>query len=304
MARFCSLIPLFSITLTLVGAVNVDTAVPAAVNGVSKHSSQLQGITAYVGTTDFGLPATQQLARELGITSIGIPAPMSSFAKPGLSTSQLRSWFAPGADGSDSKAVKHLQSWYPAYVKLIAGKGVAKAGAVPWTYLKMGDGKPCTGTAAAGHCFPNEGTPKPDASGSWAWWCELFVGSFKLMRSLDPSLKYVHIWNEPNAHFYHDKKNGTWYAEMYSQVAKALKAEFPDIKLGGAQRLYSLYLIHVDSTLPTPTAGPVSYNPPFTSSTTQPALFDDKTWQSFFQPLMPAASAGLLDWCVTPLDLC
>ena len=101
------------------------------------------------------------------------------------------------------------------------------------------------------------------------------MGSFRTLRSLDPNLQYVHIWNEPNAHFYHDKKNGSWYAEMYTEVATALKAEFPDVKLGG----------------------PVTFCPPLSQVKGQrPGVLGDDTWQGWFEPLLPAISTGQLDF--------
>ena len=105
----------------------------------------------------------------------------------------------------------------------------------------------CKGTAAEGHCFEVAGTPKPDADGGWSWWSTLFVGVFSLLHRLDPSLRYVHIWNECNAHFWQDKfPNGTrisgaWYVEFYRPVAQQLLQAFPGIMLGG----------------------PVTYSPPF-----------------------------------------
>jgi hypothetical protein len=137
----------------------------------------------------------------------------------GLSLVELRTWFTKDAfNGSKSwtcPALRYITRTSPSFVELISSHGIRAAGAEPWIYLKAGDGVPCNNTAAEGHCFPVAGTPKPDADGDWAWWTVLFSGAFRVLRELDPTLQYVHIWNEPNAHFFRDQMNGTWFAEFY-----------------------------------------------------------------------------------------
>jgi hypothetical protein len=109
---------------------------------------------------------------------------------------------------------------------------VVQAGATSWTYLKSVLGS-CDGAAAEGHCYPTAGTPKKDVNGTWKWWETLFVGSFRTLRKFDPTLTYLHIWNEPNAHFWKDGKDGSHYADFFLHIATSLKAAFPDVKIGG-----------------------------------------------------------------------
>ena len=61
--------------------------------GLGRHSEQLMGVTAYIGS-DFDQPRAQQLVRELGIRSIGVQAVVTQFAPPNLSTAALKTWFA------------------------------------------------------------------------------------------------------------------------------------------------------------------------------------------------------------------
>jgi len=70
----------------------------------------------------------------------------------------------------------------------------------------------------------------------------------------DPDLKYFHIWNEPNAQFKEDDKDGDYYVDFYFTVASAIKAKFPDIEL----------------------AGPVTWCPPI----------HWETWEEWYTPLI------------------
>ncbi len=45
-------------------------------------------------------------------------------------------------------------------------------------------------------------------------------------------LRYVEIWNEPNSKHFWDSTPQAFF-ELFAQTAKALKAEFPDLKVGG-----------------------------------------------------------------------
>jgi hypothetical protein len=247
------------------------------VNGVARHSDQLMGITAY-GHPNFNEVAAQQLVRELDIRSIGIQAIVTNFAPPNLTLSALRTWFTKDNKNGSSPALRYISQHQPALVELIASHGIRTAGATPWIYLKTGDGVKCDGNAAEGHCFAVAGSPKPDDGGDWSWWSTLFVGSFRVLQHLDPSLTYVHLWNEPNAHFWKDKLNGvplngSWFAEFYRPVAEALKDEFPKVKLGG----------------------PVTYSPPFQE---KDGYIIDKTWEEWIVPLLrrTADRPELLGW--------
>jgi hypothetical protein len=263
----------------------VDAATISAGGGASlgRHSEQLMGITAY-GQPDFDKHDSQQLVRALGIRSIGIQAMVTQFAPAGMSIAELKAWFeTDDSAGSSSPALRYANrtAGCKSVIRLIASHGMRAAGAEPWVYLKTGDGTPCKGTAAEGHCFEVAGTPKPDADGGWSWWSTLFVGVFSLLHRLDPSLRYVHIWNECNAHFWQDKfPNGTrisgaWYAEFYRPVAQQLLQAFPGIMLGG----------------------PVTYSPPFVVDAKTGEVVT-KTWDVWFAPLVRATTDApqLLRW--------
>jgi hypothetical protein len=249
----------------------------AMVNGVARHSKQLMGITAY-GCPNFNEIAAQKLVRELDIRSIGIQAIVTSFAPPNLTLPELRTWFVKDSTNGSSPALRYITKNHQSLVTLISSQGIRAAGAEPWVYLKTGDGAKCKGNAAEGHCFPVAGSPKPDSTGDWSWWSTLFAGSFRVLRQLDPSLRYLHIWNEPNAHFWMDKLdgvplNGTWYADFYRPVAEALLHEFPQVKLGG----------------------PVTYSPPFQE---QDGYIIDKTWAEWVAPVLARTvdNQALLGW--------
>ena len=162
-------------------------------------------------------------------------------------------------------------------------------------FLKTGDGAKCNGTAAEGHCFAIAGTPRPDADGDWSWWATLFIGVFSVLHRLDPSLRYAHVWNEVNSHFFNDKfpngsrVTGAWYAEFYRPVAEALVAAFPpELSKAGLPKANTGIAL----------GGPVSFSPPFQEAA---GRIVDKTWVQWFEPLLhatavPANSSKLLGW--------
>ena len=85
-----------------------------------------------------------------------------------MSTSALKTWFAvDDPETGSSPALRYVNDThtYASLISVIASRGIRAGGAEPWVYLKTGDGKPCKGTAAEGHCFTVAGTPKPDANG-------------------------------------------------------------------------------------------------------------------------------------------
>ena len=249
-------------------SVNVVADVGAAATVDSVHSPQLMGISAY-GYPNFEQPAAQQLVRELGITSIGTMTVTAHWVPVGsdMSVAELAAWFSSAPNGS-SPALAFLQKTMPWKVNLVKSHGIRAAGAEPWTYLLANDGNNCSTTGAGtSHCFPDGGTPRPDPNGGWEWWETLFVGTFKVLRELDPSLTYVHIQNEPNAHYWHDHRNGSNYASFYAAVSKKLTEAFPDIVLGGA----------------------VTYNPPFKSNSVSGRI-DDTDWQNWFNPFLEATA--------------
>jgi hypothetical protein len=82
-----------------------------------------------------------------------------------------------------------------------------------------------------------EGTDNPSDFDKWAQYCAAHVG---LWKRFDPQLRLVQVWNEPNASWYKDPRandRGTsaadLHVEMANKVAKAIKARFPDIQIGG-----------------------------------------------------------------------
>jgi hypothetical protein len=265
---------------------------------LGRHSEQLMGVTAY-GSPDFDEPRAQQLVRELGIRSIGVQAVVTRFAPPNLSVAALAKWFAPDdPESGSSPALRYVNATWnsTALLRVLASNGIRAAGAEPWIFLKTGDGKPCEGTAAEGHCFAAAGTPRPDANGDWSWWSTLFVGVFSVLHRLDPSLRYVHLWNEPNAHFWLDKfPNGTrisgsYYSEFYRPVATALAATFPPRINGQGQPDLKTGIV---------LGGPVTYNPPFQYQERVGGRITEETWIEWFEPLLHATAAAnkqLLEW--------
>ena len=77
----------------------VHASLAAPVGGISHHSEQLMGITAY-GDPNFQEESAQALVQELGIKSIGLMTTVTSMAPKGLTVSELESWFATPTNGT------------------------------------------------------------------------------------------------------------------------------------------------------------------------------------------------------------
>lgn len=82
-----------------------------------------------------------------------------------------------------------------------------------------------------------EGTVNPSDFDKWAELCAAYVG---LWKRFDPGFDLVQVWNEPNATWFKDPRasdQGTSAAdlhiEMADKVAKAVKARFPEVQVGG-----------------------------------------------------------------------
>jgi hypothetical protein len=82
-----------------------------------------------------------------------------------------------------------------------------------------------------------QGTGHPSDFARWAEYCAGYVG---LWKQLDPHLRLVQIWNEPNASWYNDPRcaaraitDAELHLEMANRVSAAIKARFPDLLVGG-----------------------------------------------------------------------
>ena len=151
--------------------------------------------SAYNSPNDFTMKEGIQFLKQHNIDFVGLgqilgrvlPSSMSA-----LNTTMLRQWFESG------------EAWnlYQTTVeyKVLQSRGIHTAGANPFIYLKNPDGS-CFPYAEQLNCYYN-GTPVA-LNGStveqFLWWSTLFSGYFNCCKRIDPSIDYVHIWNEPNA---------------------------------------------------------------------------------------------------------
>ena len=83
--------------------------------------------------------------------------------------------------------------------------------------------------------------PETNNPADFEQWAEMCAGYVSLWKRLDPGLRWVQIWNEPNAKWSRDPRtqgeNGVSAAELHIRMAnavgRAIKARFPDVKIGG-----------------------------------------------------------------------
>ncbi len=78
-------------------------------------------------------------------------------------------------------------------------------------------------------------TRNPSDFDQWARLCAAYVG---LWKRADPRFRLVQVWNEPNATWFRDPRaKGRGAAELHIEmadlVARAVKARFPDVLVGG-----------------------------------------------------------------------
>ena len=113
---------------------------------------------------------------------------------------------------------------------------------LPFIYLKDS----CNYYPEQYHCLGYQtggGTPNLETSDELEWWLLLFQAYMNCTILLANELgdksqlndfKY-HIWNEPNAHFWQNDKNGTYYEYFYNKMASNLKSKFSEynLKFGG-----------------------------------------------------------------------
>eukprot|EP01084_Bolivina_argentea_P136189 239865_1 len=224
---FCAIIP-YAISVQL----NISSNTIVSINNYNKSSSYLLGLSAYAGIgplTNNSL--LSQLNKQLGVNVIGygeqldgiLPTNKQQAVECCNTTNGLKKYIVDGSACAAFKKTYDPSIWNSNYYKqetsittFIYLKDSCQSGYYPEDY----------------HCFgPDTGGGTPNNADGW--WTELMVGFVNCSLQLNPKLQYFHIWNEPNAHFWKYKKNGTYYAEFYYNVTKAIKEYYPNTLISG-----------------------------------------------------------------------
>jgi len=196
--------------------VHVDQAY--AINGHTEIQRNLFGLSAYEGAPIPAMPEMRQVLTEPGITCLGFPG--------------LIDWCCPSQPPPGG--VEALVEWYQSdeAVRMIRDRPLngdrymygrilpacREMGIEPMVYLLGGP--------------PWMMGPEdiPLNNDEYARVVVAYVG---LLRKLDPQLCLFHLDNEPNARWFKANKGGPEYTELFTTVAKALHAAFPDARIGG-----------------------------------------------------------------------
>ena len=153
-------------------------------------------LRAFDGADDFSTEKGIAFLRRHNVNVLGLGQTLGSVLpnRVKLSVEALRKWM-------NSQAAFDMYKKSPEYL-VLKSRGVRKAGATPFLFLKNADGV-CSPYAEQVNCW-SWGTPKPldfcnQTSDVFDWWATLLDGYFNLSKKADPGLDIVHIWNEPDS---------------------------------------------------------------------------------------------------------
>ena len=176
------------------------------------------GLTAYEGTPFVTQPEGKEWMRSGGIDSIGHPGVLRWCAPdkaPENGAEGITAWY------ESEKATYWFEEYPQGRERYIYGKVLPadrEAGAEPMIYL-LG----CPGWLAGPQGIPTD-------KALFAHLCAEYVS---LCKRYDPGLRFLHLFNEPNAHWYKVRKGVKEYSEFFSTTARAIKNRHPDVLIGG-----------------------------------------------------------------------
>ena len=200
--------------------VNVDATTAIVTGDTARISANLFGITAFEGGPAM-VADLDYRARVLALRPgcFRFAGNIQWCSPPGFDPS----WYGTPAALKQFGEILLFGSRYPTgrflpVVRQLGAEPMCSLGGVP-EFLKL------------------EGTRNPADFDKWAAICVAYVGLWKVV---DPDMRLVQIWNEPNAHWYKDPRAGdhgataaNLHIDMANKVAAAIKERFPDVIVGG-----------------------------------------------------------------------
>lgn len=243
-------------------SVHLDTA--CEVNGVSVVPDGLFGVTAYNGPETATDERWRALLIDSGLRWVGIPGNPGWLLPPEAPPGFAAGW----ADTPAGAAfLDHRRGGYHIPSCLQAWRDI---GIEPMLYLGFkgifkwsdgGDGKPRHPKLPSR--FPVSPLDIERAATEWAEYVAL-------LKRVDPGLTWIHLENEPNAHWFRFGKGGADYAAIFKEVAKGIKNRNPGVKVGGPVLCW-----------------PPSFPP------NQKGFASWYTWESYTMPLIETAGEEL-----------
>ena len=214
-----ALVPALAGAAEAVLDVRVDADTVYEINGVSRIQSAVFGVTAYEGAPWPATPEYQNALRQSGISCLGFPGSIG--------------WCAPGELPEDGAA--GVEAWYESDEALREITSAEPLNGARYMYgqilpacRKLGI-EPMMYILGGSHWSMGD-HEIPKNNELYAVQAAAYVA---LLKRIDPKLRWVHLLNEPNSHWYEAGKGGKDYAEMFKIVAAAIKKKCPDVMVGG-----------------------------------------------------------------------
>jgi len=204
----------------------IDTDTVFEVNGVSIVPDGLFGVTAYNGPETATDERWRALLIDSGLRWVGIPGNPGWLLPPEAPPGFAAGW-------ADTPAAAALLDHHRGGYHIPSCLTWRDIGIEPMLYLGLqgifkwsdsGDGEPRHPSMPP--LFPVSPLDIERAGVEWGEYVAL-------LKRVDPKLTWIHLENEPNAHWFRFKKGGHDYAALFEAVAKGIKKRNPDIKIGG-----------------------------------------------------------------------
>lgn len=200
--------------------VTIDTERILEVNGQDEVPNGLFGVTAYNGSNFSTNKSYLPVLKSSGIRWVGMPGEVKQMM-PARRPQDFPSNFVGWSQSPDARRM------------LQQGTGVNFAKALPeWRKLGI---TPMVYLLGYPSWLAGPARDLPTNNQEAAIVLAEYVA---LLRQVDPKLTWVHLGNEPNAHWFKAKKSGRDYAELFRTVAPAIRNRNPGIKIGGPVLTY------------------------------------------------------------------
>jgi len=195
--------------------VTVDTDCAYVVNGHVEVHDMIFGWTAYEGAPT---PATEkrEALRAAGVSCLGFPGALRWCSPPSSEAGDPGAWYRTDAALHEITSAEPLNGARYMYGKILPA--CRDLGIEPMVYLLDG---------------PEWAMGPENVPAAPAQYAELVAGYVSVLRRIDPGLRWVHLDNEPNAHWYRAGKSGKDYGGIFRAVAEAVHRAHPDVMIGG-----------------------------------------------------------------------
>jgi hypothetical protein len=225
-----------------------------AINGRDRIEPGVFGVTAYSGANLPMEPQADAIFGETAIHTLGVPGVIpwvSPERMPVDGTEGIIRWYA-SPEALQNLSDRSYRHGYPyAYILPEAYRRQLEV----MTYL---------------YGVPGWLIGPGNVPGDFDAYAALTLGYVRPLKSVQPQLRDFHLLNEPNTYWFNGNKFGQHYADLFNRVARRLKDEFPDIRLGG----------------------PVLFCPP-TGITTETGTFPADTWETWSRPVIDGTLGNL-----------